>query len=269
MRHLRRPGAADRPGRACAHSSGLHAEGRRPHHRRGRPARAWRRGDRQRPLRRRRAPAGHYAGGAGVCGRRPGRLRGDTRAPFRRRRHGAGFHARQVGRDLPGGPGHTAGAALCARRAAGRRDAHDHGQCAHGHGEARRSQCPAGGDPYRRAATGRAGGALWCANAGRRICGDPGLCRAAHAQPHRRAAAGHVFRARLSRRRRQQRRACADQAARGRDAGSADARLRGLLGAAARQHQRRGADDAFGGVLRRQGSYRSRPFPPMPASCGP
>ena len=62
---------------------------------------------------------------------------GDTRAPFRRRRDGAGFHARQVGRDLPGGPGDTAGAALCARRAAGRRDAHDHGQCAHGHGKAR------------------------------------------------------------------------------------------------------------------------------------
>ena len=43
----------------------------------------------------------------------------------------------------------------------------------------------------------------------------------------------------------------------------------GSSAAAARQHQRRGADDAFGGVLRRQGSHRSRPFPPMPASCDP
>ena len=67
---------------------------------------------------------------------------------------------------------------------------------------------------------------------------------------------GTYFARGLSRRRRQQRRAGAGQAARGRDAATADARLRGLLAAAARQHQRRGADDAFGRVLRRQGAHR-------------
>ena len=112
VRHLRRRGAADRPGRACADPSGLDAQGRRPHHRRGRRARARRRRHRQRSLRRRRAPARHHARRARARGRRADRLRGDPRAPLRRRRHGARVHARQVERDLPGGPRHPAGAAL-------------------------------------------------------------------------------------------------------------------------------------------------------------
>ena len=132
------------------------------------------------------------------AGEHADRLCRDPRASFRRRRHGAGLDARQVERDLPGGPRHPAGAALPARRAAGRRAAPDPGQRAHRHRAPRRPQRAAGGDPHRRAAPRRAGRALWRARAGRGLRRDPRLCRAAHAQPHRRAAAGHLSRARTA-----------------------------------------------------------------------